>query len=267
MRKFAAVLVGLGLMALSGAAAAQTAAPAAADKAFVGAYTVIARGMEAGSFTYNFSQTGAAYEVSARRRLTGLARTLMGSNQDFDYAVRGVVADGALQPRNYQHQGGRRRDDRPNGRLVRVAFTPDSITTVATPTMGMGSPPATDAQKRGAVDQLTAIAGLITASGDPCGRTVKVYLDGRARFDFVFGASSQTTINSPAYRGPGLRCAVQYRPIAGFTEPQEAATLQFVFARTASGMWAPTHIELPTDAVGVVRLEARTLSVNGARLR
>ena len=69
--------------------------------------------------------------------------------------------------------------------------------------------------------QSNPIATLMTSSGDPCSRTVKVYLDGRARFDFVFGASSPTAINSPAYRGQGLRCAVQYRPIAGFTEPQE----------------------------------------------
>ena len=32
-------------------------------------------------------------------------------------------------------------------------------------------------------------------------------------------------------------------------------------------MWAPVTIEMPTDGVGVVRLEARRLTVNGTRLR
>jgi hypothetical protein len=32
-------------------------------------------------------------------------------------------------------------------------------------------------------------------------------------------------------------------------------------------MWAPITIEMPTDGVGVVRLEARRLSFNGERLR
>jgi hypothetical protein len=60
---------------------------------------------------------------------------------------------------------------------------------------------------------------------------------------------------------------VQFRPIAGFGDPQEAATLTFLLAPTDSGMWAPVTIEMPTDGVGVVRLEARRLNVNGVRLR
>jgi hypothetical protein len=32
-------------------------------------------------------------------------------------------------------------------------------------------------------------------------------------------------------------------------------------------MWAPVVIEMPTDEVGVVRLEARRITVNGTRLR
>ncbi len=60
---------------------------------------------------------------------------------------------------------------------------------------------------------------------------------------------------------------MQYRPIAGFGDPQEAAELTFLFAPTSSGMFAPIRIQMPTDDAGVVTLEARTLTVNGARLR
>jgi hypothetical protein len=60
---------------------------------------------------------------------------------------------------------------------------------------------------------------------------------------------------------------VRFQPIAGFSDPQEAETLTFLFARTQSGMYAPIRIEMPTDDVGVARLEARRLTVNGTRLR
>jgi hypothetical protein len=60
---------------------------------------------------------------------------------------------------------------------------------------------------------------------------------------------------------------VQFRPIAGFGEPPEPATLNFLFGQTPSGMWAPITIEMPTDGVGVVRLEARHMNINGVRLR
>jgi hypothetical protein len=179
-----------------------------------------------------------------------------------------VAADGTLRPTSYQHQGGRRREDRPNGRLIRTTFSAnDAVTTAVPGPANMGDPPATREQRRNTIDQITAIAALVTAAGDPCSRTLRIYMDGRARFDFVMTPNGAVNIDSRAYRGPGVRCRVQFRPIAGFGDPQEPATLSFVLARTDSGMWAPVTIEMPTDGVGVVRLEARRLTMNGVRLR
>jgi hypothetical protein len=257
MRLLAAALTGLALAALAGPSAAQT-----PDRRVEVTYAAIARGISAGEFTYNFSQTGANYEVNARRRLTGLARSLMGESQDYTYSVRGAVsAAGLLQPAAYQHRGGRR------DRLVRSTFSADDIVTTAEPRMGMGNPPATQAQKRGAVDQLTAIASMITTSGDPCARTVRVYMDGRSRFDFVMTPNGNVDVDNSAYRGRAVRCRVEFRPIAGFSDPQEPATLTFLFARTPSGLNAPIRIEMPSEDAGIVRLEARRVSVNGQRLR
>ena len=201
--------------------------------------------------------------------MKGWVGAALNRSQDYNYSVRGVVAsDGALRPSAYQHQGGRRRPDRPNGRLIRAEFTANDVITTASPgNPNMGDPPATPAQRRGTIDQLTAIAALLTATGDPCARTLSIYMDGRARFDFVMTPNGAVNINSRAYQGPGVRCRVQFRPIAGFGDPQEAATLNFVLARTSSGLWAPVTIEMPTDGFGVVRLEARRLTINGTRLR
>ena len=185
---------------------------------------------------------------------------LGGSSQDFNYSINGAVANGVLRPVNYQHSGGTRH------RVVRATFTADDIVTTAEPHMGMGHPPATQPQKRGAVDQLTAIARLITGAPSPCAGTVPVYMDGRSRFDFVLTANGQVNVNTALYRGPALRCTVQFRPIAGFSDPQEAQTLTFTFAPTPSGLFAPLIIEMPSDDLGVIRLEARSISVNGVGL-
>ena len=267
MRILAAAL-GLGLAALIGPAAAQ--APTA-DRSFEATYTVIARGVEAGDFRFVFRQAGAAYEASATREMKGWVGALLNRSQDYDYSVRGTVAaNGVLRPSQYQHQGGRRREDRPNGRLVRAAFTANDVVTTTVPVgMGMGNPPATAEQRRNVIDQITGLAAMVTATGDPCTRTLHIYMDGRSRFDFVLTPNGRVEVNTRAYRGDVQRCRVQFRPIAGFGDPQEPANLTFLFAQTASGMYAPVTIEMPVDDdnIRVVRLEARRLTVNGVRLR
>lgn len=264
MRTFlAAAMMALGI-GFAGSAAAQS-----GERSFDGAYTVIARGIEAGDFTFNFRQSGSSYTATANREMKGWVGAALRRSQDYTYSVNGTVAaDGTLRPSQYQHQGGRRRDDRPNGRLIRATFTANDVVTTASPGRpNMGDPPATPEQRRGTIDQITAIAAMITADANPCSRTLRIYMDGRSRFDFVFTPNGAVNVSSRAYEGPGVRCRVQFRPIAGFGEPQEPATLSFVFARTPSGMWAPITIEMPADGIGVVRLEARRLTANGQRLR
>lgn len=267
MRPFAAALLALGMAALAGSAGAQT---APGDRTFVARYALFGRGVEAGDFNYNFTQTGSTYTATATREMKGWVGAALNRSQDYRYSVRGnVAADGSLRPATYEHQGGRRREDRPNGRLVRAAFSAnDVVTTVSPGRPNMGDPPATVEQRRGTIDQITAIAALMAPTGnDPCARTLHVYMDGRARFDFIMTPNGRVTVNSPAYQGPGYRCRVQFRPIAGFGDPQEPSTLTFVFAEARNGVFAPVTIEMPTDGNGLARLEARRLTVNGARLR
>ena len=264
MRKLAAMLIGCGALLLtSGAQAQQGAQQAAPARSFQAVYSVTARGMSGiGEFRYGFTQTGSTYQATARRGAAGAARWLLGSQQDYTYSVNGsVAADNSLHPTAYQHRGGKR------NRLVRANFTANDIVTTAEPHMGMGNPPATQAQKRGAIDQLSAIASMVIAQGDPCSRTVHVYMDGRSRFDFVLTPNGQVNANEEGYRGPALRCRVQFQPIAGFSDPQTPSELTFLFARTPSGLYAPVRIEMPTDDEnGVITLRARSLTVNGQAL-
>jgi hypothetical protein len=147
---------------------------------------------------------------------------------------------------------------------VEVAFNGAAPVTTATPVMGMGDPPATAQQKAGAIDQVTAIASMVAATGDPCARTLRVLMDGRSRFDFVMSANGRVNVNTRAYRGSAIRCSVQFRPIAGFPDPQTPATLTFLFAPTVNGLFAPIRIEMPTDVeqIGVAVLEARSFTAS-----
>jgi hypothetical protein len=243
-------------------AVAQTATPTGPTRVLEATFNVHARGMQAGEFVFRFTQTGATYEATAERRITGALRMLARDSQDYQYSVRGAVAaGGALRPSYYRHSGGRR------DRVVEARFSANDIVTTSNPRMGMGDPAATQAQKRGAIDQISAIAAMVVADGDVCARTIPVYMDGRSRFDFVMHPDGAVNIDGSAYQGPGIRCRVEFRPIAGFGDPQEPSELTFLFARTSSGMYAPVRIEMPTDDAGIVVLDARRLTVNGQRLR
>jgi hypothetical protein len=256
LKSVAALALALALASVSAAAAAQE-----DSRTVEASYYVHAKGIRAGEFTFRFTQNGETYEASAERRITGPLRALAGSSQDYEYSVEGTVEAGRLTPSYYRHSGGRR------GRVVEASFTPDDIVTTADPPMGMGEPPATQEQKQGAVDQLTAIAEMIIAQGEICARTLPVYMDGRSRFDFVMHPDGEENVNNRAYRGPVQRCVVDYVPIAGFGDPQEPAELTFLFAPTPSGMNAPVSIEMPTDDAGIIRLEARKMFLDGVPLR
>ncbi|MGE3251652.1 MAG: DUF3108 domain-containing protein [Hyphomonadaceae bacterium] len=256
MFKRLAAIVGLGLAALTPAASAQQAQPA---NGFTVVFSVQARGITAGEFTLTTNFTGSTYEVTANRRMTGLVRAAVGSSQDYRYSVRGAIVNGQLRPQDYQHQGGSR------NRLVQARFSPEDIVTTATPQMGMGTPPATQAQRRGAIDQLTAMASMVIATGDPCSRSIAVYMDGRSRFDFVLTPNGRQRVNAAGFNGEAIRCRVQFRPIAGFSDPQQPATLTFLFGRMPNGMYAPLRIEMPSDDAGVIRLQARSFETRGQR--
>ena len=148
-------------LALATPAAAQD---AGASRTITATYSVQARGIQAGEFAWTATLSGDRYSAQATRRMTGLARALMGANQDYSYAARGAVAgDGRVQPAAYRHQGGRR------NRTVETSFGgPEGATTTATPEMGMGNPPATAAQKRGTIDQVSMFLAFMLKPSNPC---------------------------------------------------------------------------------------------------
>ena len=255
------ILAAAALAALVGPAAltpvmAQAPGPVAGARSFNAVYSISGKGIEAGEFSYGVKFDGGGYAATAQRKMTGLVGALVGAAQNYTYAASGRVTAAGLDPETYRHQGGKR------NRVVTVDYRGAQPVTTANPVMGMGNPPATPEQRAGAIDQVSAIASMIAATGDPCGRTIHVLMDGRSRFDFVLSANGRVNVNTRAWRGQAIRCSVAFRPIAGFPDPQTPATLTFLFAPTANGLYAPLRIEMPTDIeqIGVAVLEAKSFS-------
>src|SRR5262245_34389987 len=85
MKKLSAVLsAAVGALAVVGLA--NLASAQAPSRQLEATYIVHARGVDAGEFTYRFSQNGASYETSAKRRATGPARWIVGDDQDYSYS-------------------------------------------------------------------------------------------------------------------------------------------------------------------------------------
>jgi len=214
-------------------------------------YNVNVYGVTAGEALYTFNFQGADYQATARRQITGVARNFLGDSQDFSYSSRGRIENGQVRPVAYRHEDDHRH------RVVQVAFNGNEVITTATPRMGMGHPPATPEQKVGAIDQVSMFAQMLMGQEAPCNRTFRVFLDGRSRFDLVLRPNGTQQVSLPSYRGVAQRCAVQFTPIAGFSDPQRPARLTFLFANI-NGLTVPIVVEMPTDSVGVVRLQARS---------
>ncbi|MEN9855364.1 MAG: hypothetical protein RLZZ157_490 [Pseudomonadota bacterium] len=222
-------------------------------------YNLVAKGITVGTGTYSYNFKGDGYTGTATHRLIGFARRIVGKRQDFSYSVSGdVTPDGKLRPRAYRHQGGSR------NRIVTVDFGDRAVTTQANPTMGMGQPPATAAQKLNTIDQVTMMAALMVVARDPCNQKQRIFLEGRTRFDLDLNPAGTQNVNLEGYRGPAIRCSVRFQPVAGFTDPMEASTLTFLFA-PSNGVFVPVQIQMPTEEAGLVRLEARRVSIVGTR--
>jgi hypothetical protein len=253
------ILASVAVGALVLGAALFSGAPQAADaqstaRSFNGSYSIIFRGINAGDFNLAFNSNGSTYTATASRRATGAVRTMVNNKQDFTYSTRGSVAGGQLRPVAYRHSGGSK------GRVVNVAFTASNVVTTANPAMGMGDPPATLAQKLGAVDQVTALAAMMTASSDPCNRTIKVLLEGRAVFNFAMSPNGTQAVNTRAFRGNAVRCRVRFQPVAGFSDPQSPANMTFLFAPASNGIYAPLRVEMPTeDGLAVLQVRSYTI--------
>ncbi|WP_421790576.1 DUF3108 domain-containing protein [Hyphobacterium sp.] len=205
-----------------------------------------------------------SYGANARFTTAGLAALF--SDADIEASISGY-ADDQLQPWRYEHFN----HSSGSGRVVGIDF-PDGVATadVNPPFGSMGEPPASEEQRVGAVDPISALLRLgLRQSSDPgelCSGRIPVF-DGKARYDLRLNVVGSNTIRTGAYRGEAVRCHAFYEPIAGYDpedQPSESDIAEPVVLWLAP--FAEGDIHLPVrirtnSGFGAITVEARAISV------
>lgn len=205
-----------------------------------------------------------SYSARAVSEASGLAALF--SDVRIVSEVEGVVHGDRAWPKRYAH-------DEYTGdkhRRIDMSFEDQVVRSTAAPDFSnWGEPPASQAERTGAIDPMTAVLMLAEAmTGDaPCSGVLPVF-DGRLRYNFDLQARGREAVRTRAWRGEALVCDAYYRPISGYTdaqrpEPRELRyPLTFWLAPLADGRQLPVRIR--TRAGFGATLELRQLEIAGS---
>ncbi|MFZ4121021.1 MAG: hypothetical protein ACOYKM_05090 [Caulobacterales bacterium] len=182
-------------------------------------------------------------------------------------ASAGGVVDGLPRWRSYvlDHAYSAKR------RQIRMTAADSGVEAVIEPTYRLwGDPATTAAQKAASRDPLASFValGASVAASRRCEGTFATF-DGRFHYLLRLSGGRADTLRSDAYRGPVLRCTLQYVPVAGF-EAQDGGgsgrvpTGEMWFALTDDPGFAPplrVTVPLPLGEVGLYLSTLRRGSV------
>lgn len=142
-----------------------------------------------------------------------------------DFEIRSEVAgrlgdDAAITPDRYAHI--ERTGDKV--RQVEVSFDGGIARSDVTPPFGSwGVPPASEEDRRGTIDPMTAFLSLSEAiAANPqnaCTGSLPVF-DGKARYNLNLEPDGRRDIRTPAWRGEAIVCNAFYEPISGY-DPED----------------------------------------------
>lgn len=228
MRSFAKALpLVLALTAGVSASADEAVAPLPATSAETSAVSVTARYASSvlifrvGAITLSAQMDEAEYSASTFIEAAGLAALFT----DFDIRaeVAGAFSETGPQPARYAHV--ERTGEKV--RSVDVSFREPVATADVEPPFGsLGVPPASDADRTGVIDPMTAVFFLsetvAARGGEICSGSIPVF-DGKARYDLILQADGHRNVRTRAWRGEALICHIWYRPISGY-DPEDYPT-------------------------------------------
>ncbi len=167
-----------------------------------------------GEITLRAHRAPDSYSASTEIGAAGLAALFT----DFDIRaeVSGVFEAGLPVPGRYAHieRTGRK------VRAVDVAFEDRLAVSTAEPPFGsLGEPPASDSERTGVLDPMTAVFFLseaINASGSPvCDGSIPVF-DGKQRYDLRLESAGLERVRTRGWRGEARVCRIWYEPISGY---------------------------------------------------
>ncbi|MEE2565338.1 DUF3108 domain-containing protein [Hyphobacterium marinum] len=256
------VLAALFLMALPAHATANEPAPVRVSADYSASVLIF----EVGEITLSAELGHTHYRASAHVEAAGLAALF--TDFEIDSEVAGQRSAAGPQPGRYAHieRTGRKRRD------IEVTFDGGTARSVATPEFSSwGEPPASEADRTGVVDPMTAtllLSEMVSASGgEPCSGSIPVF-DGKQRYNLRLTSQGQETIRTRAWRGEALVCDAYYEPLSGY-DPEDWPTpgetrhpLRMWIAPIADGR-AYLPVRLHTRAgFGGVTIEARRIRVS-----
>lgn len=161
---------------------------------------------------------GNRYSARAHVEAAGLAALF--TDFDIDSDVEGRLSPGGPRPDRYGHveRTGRKR------RTVEVGFAGGIARSDAEPPFSsLGQPPASEADRTGTIDPMTAVLflsqSLAAGRGEPCSGSLPVF-DGKQRYNLNLTAVGTEAIRTPGWSGEALVCDAYYEPISGY-DPED----------------------------------------------
>jgi hypothetical protein len=179
------------------------------------AYSIAFWSIPFGQTSYEAHFANGGYAVSSHFETSGIVSLFW--QAIIDASASGRVTGTALAPGKYDsfYRRGNSKNER-----VTVTFDRSGVTTTADPAYDTTKYPVSDAEKREAVDPMSAItlvlAGVTADHTNPCGTVAPVF-DGRRRYDIEFVYVRDEPVNLGAlYNSTAHLCRLHYKQIAGF---------------------------------------------------
>jgi hypothetical protein len=179
------------------------------------AYSLAFWGIPFGETNYAGHFANGGYSASSHFNTSGIVSVFWQAT--IDATASGHLGSHLVSPGEYDsfYRRGSSKNER-----VKVTFDAPQVTTFADPPYDTTKFPVSEAQKREAVDPMSAIALVLTGVKadrvNPCGTVAPVF-DGRRRYnvEFTYLKDEPVTLGK-LYAGNAHLCQVHYRQIAGF---------------------------------------------------
>jgi hypothetical protein len=179
------------------------------------AYSIAFWSIPFGQTSYDGRFANGSYNVSSHFETSGIVSLFWQAT--IDASASGRLASTSLAPKQYDsfYRRGSSRNER-----VTVTFDKSGVTTIADPPYDTTKYPVSDAEKREALDPMSAItlvlAGVAADHANPCGTVAPVF-DGRRRYNIEFVYVRDEPVKLGAlFNGTAHLCRLHYKQIAGF---------------------------------------------------
>lgn len=223
------------------------------------------------TLTADFTATG--YRIAANGHAEGVVSWF--ASYSFGIVSTGLLTPLGLYPGRYDSFT---RDGKKDRHVI-VDFATNDVAVSVSPNFGdWGFPQPTLDQKLEAADPLTAIAELAlrrrASPTNPCGGPMRIF-DGKQRYDLRLTFAGRLNWKNGVYKGPAIKCSVEYVEIAGFKnksaeerarDKDDLVWSSMILAELDNGaVTPPLKIEARSKSRGKMTVEATRLKYGPAR--